>query len=307
MHMESGWSGAARARLAAGLAAFLLLALLGVSGLPAQVAFADEGLAAGVALLTTAPADDGAALAERMGMTLDVVDPEMVEAKQLSPDCGLYVSAVESGGPASVAGIRVGDVLTHADGAFIVNMDDLDYVLEGKSAGDSVALRLERGHDILLVQVTFDDGTAEDMDGRGYRVRDWRSSPVNGGIYGGGAGVAQRVLVGEDSGGGGASGDDAADGDANGASGAADVAGGGEAVAGAVDADGSRVAVADSGGSRAGDGGSGDAGRSVAGGDAAGSEAGANVGVVVAVVVACCVGAGVVGGAVLVRRRGRDA
>ena len=304
-HREDCGEGRARSAwmngIALGIAVAFYVALLGLPGLPVQVALADDGLVAGVTMLTTAPldSDDGAALAERMGMTLDVVDPVMVEEKQLSPDCGLYVSAVEKGGPAAAAGIRVGDVLTHVDGAFIVSMDDLDYVLEGKAAGDSVMLRLERGKEILLVQVVFDDGTAEDLNERGYSVRDWRSAPANGGIYGSGAGLGggaalwSNVDIPEDLGGG------AVDG-----AGDAGAAEGDEAVAGAGEADGSRVAVADSGGpARDGAAGSADSDDDVDdfGTDVTAEEIGYLVPVIVGIAVVVVVAA--VAGAVALRRR----
>lgn len=68
---------------------------------------------------------------------------------------GLLVRAVDPDGPASAAGVQVGDLVAGAAGAPVATVDDLHQALD--AAGATLELLLVRGADDLTVTVTFAD------------------------------------------------------------------------------------------------------------------------------------------------------
>ena len=58
---------------------------------------------------------------------------------------GVYVGNVSVGMPAEAAGLIAGDVLISLDGAPISNMDDLRVLMESKTSGDLVEVKVARG------------------------------------------------------------------------------------------------------------------------------------------------------------------
>lgn len=71
---------------------------------------------------------------------------------------GLLVRALEKGGPAARAGVRVGDLVVGAGGRPVRSTDDLHAALDG--AGPSLSLSLVRGVEELDVVVDFEGGEA---------------------------------------------------------------------------------------------------------------------------------------------------
>jgi putative serine protease PepD len=57
---------------------------------------------------------------------------------------GLFVVAVSSGGPAQVAGLRAGDVVTALDGVQVTDVDQLDTLSVTKRPGDTVRVTYRR-------------------------------------------------------------------------------------------------------------------------------------------------------------------
>jgi len=57
---------------------------------------------------------------------------------------GSYVTEVEPNTPAALVGLRVGDVLTQADGRELHNLEDLVRVISAKKVGDKVSLTVHR-------------------------------------------------------------------------------------------------------------------------------------------------------------------
>ena len=57
---------------------------------------------------------------------------------------GLYVTQVRTGGPASSAGLRVGDVITAIEGKPARSTDQLIALTLTKRAGDTVSLSYQR-------------------------------------------------------------------------------------------------------------------------------------------------------------------
>ena len=68
---------------------------------------------------------------------------------------GILVASVTNGGPAYEAGIRMGDVITAADGSAISSFEDLSKLLGEKAPGDTVTLTVERSGQSSDVQVTL--------------------------------------------------------------------------------------------------------------------------------------------------------
>ena len=71
---------------------------------------------------------------------------------------GLLVRAVEEGGPAERAGVRVGDLIVTAGGREVHDADELHEVLDGLGEEGTLQLALVRGTDELTVIVAFGSG-----------------------------------------------------------------------------------------------------------------------------------------------------
>lgn len=97
-------------------------------------------------------------IASAIGATLSAVDDSMAQEKNLSVSSGLYVESVEDGGLAQGAGIEAGDVITAVDGTPVSSLEDLQSILEGKSAGDSVTFTVNRnGEELTLTGTLTED------------------------------------------------------------------------------------------------------------------------------------------------------
>ena len=59
------------------------------------------------------------------------------------PD-GVYVKTVLSGSPASLAGLKEGDIITAVDGTSVSSYDELKKIISGHSSGDKIKLTIER-------------------------------------------------------------------------------------------------------------------------------------------------------------------
>lgn len=71
---------------------------------------------------------------------------------------GVLVHAVESGGPADVAGIRQGDLLVAVGATALVDADSLAVALEAAPPGQPVAVSLVRGAEELSLTVELPEG-----------------------------------------------------------------------------------------------------------------------------------------------------
>jgi serine protease Do len=81
---------------------------------------------------------------------------QMRRAVGLPERSGLLVRGVEQDGPASRAGVLVGDLLVSIDGRELQTIDDLADALE-RSTGDTASLGVVRGAEDLVLQVRFGD------------------------------------------------------------------------------------------------------------------------------------------------------
>lgn len=72
-----------------------------------------------------------------------------------SGDAGAYVQSLVAGGAAEAAGIQVGDLIVAVDGQDIRSFEQLRGVISAYSPGDTVAVEIERGDEVLTVEVTL--------------------------------------------------------------------------------------------------------------------------------------------------------
>jgi S1-C subfamily serine protease len=72
----------------------------------------------------------------------------------LEQESGVRVSSIERNSPASVAGIRVGDLIIGFGGMAVTCVDDLHGLLTGGRIGDGVEIALLRGAQRLLLRIT---------------------------------------------------------------------------------------------------------------------------------------------------------
>jgi hypothetical protein len=133
------------------LSAFLVLALAGCATAPAAPPAAAPAPPAPppVAARPPAPPDT-----ERWtGLVVEPVTEALAASASLPRVEGLYVRQVEPGSPGQRAGIRAGDVLLLAGGAYLATPDALPRALAGASLGSLVEIAVRRGGDLVPVRL----------------------------------------------------------------------------------------------------------------------------------------------------------
>lgn len=93
-----------------------------------------------------------------LGVTAGTVNAQMSQQAGLTP--GVYLYAVEPGGPAAAAGLQAGDIITQIDGTDIQSMTDFTAAKKTFSAGDTSQFTVMRAGQTVTVTVTW--GTAPD-------------------------------------------------------------------------------------------------------------------------------------------------
>lgn len=93
-----------------------------------------------------------------LGVTAGTVNAQMSQQAGLTP--GVYLYAVEPGGPAAAAGLQAEDIITQIDGTDIQSMTDFTAAKKTFSAGDTSQFTVMRAGQTVTVTVTW--GTAPD-------------------------------------------------------------------------------------------------------------------------------------------------
>ena len=83
------------------------------------------------------------------------LDEDLANQVGVDQTSGILVASVTNGGPAYEAGIRMGDVITAADGSAVTSFEDLSKLLGSKKPGDTITLTVERSGQSSDVQVTL--------------------------------------------------------------------------------------------------------------------------------------------------------
>ena len=84
------------------------------------------------------------------------LDEDTVKQYKL-PCLGVYIKSVEDFSPAEKAGLQPGDIITHADGKEISNMDELNEIKNAHKIGDTMTLKINRNGNVKDVTVTLEE------------------------------------------------------------------------------------------------------------------------------------------------------
>jgi len=82
------------------------------------------------------------------------IHPRLVRAHRLAQSNGVLVAGIDSGGPADVAGVAVGDIIIAFKGSPIVSIDDLHRLLVGNEIGKRSILTVIRRTEIIELPIT---------------------------------------------------------------------------------------------------------------------------------------------------------
>ncbi len=112
-----------------------------------------------------------------LGVRLQQVTPALAQALRLRDTKGALIASVEPGGPAEVAGIRTGDVITSFGGRTIESPRDLMRAVAAQRPGTQVQLTLQRAGAVRELTATVGQrdeparsGPAPDGEGAGRRL-----------------------------------------------------------------------------------------------------------------------------------------
>jgi Do/DeqQ family serine protease len=89
-----------------------------------------------------------------VGVELEVIRPEFVEALKLTSAEGVLIKGVVASGPADKAGVKPGDVLVAIDGRAMPNPNAVLNVVTGLAPGSPAKLRLKRKGQDLEIPIT---------------------------------------------------------------------------------------------------------------------------------------------------------
>jgi serine protease Do len=92
-----------------------------------------------------------------MGVSVDDSSPDVIETYGLAQARGVVVTNVVEGGPASRAGLRVGDVIEGLDSGRVERAHKLRWQVASRGVGHSVLLRVRRGERPLKLRVRLEE------------------------------------------------------------------------------------------------------------------------------------------------------
>jgi serine protease Do len=97
-----------------------------------------------------------------MGVSVQDCTPPVVEAYGLLHARGVVVSEVQDGGPASRAGLQVGDVIEGLDTGRVERAHKLRWQVAARGVGRNVVLHVRRGEKPLTLRVKLEDMPGEE-------------------------------------------------------------------------------------------------------------------------------------------------
>jgi membrane-associated protease RseP (regulator of RpoE activity) len=99
-----------------------------------------------------------------LGIRLLEMTPELRTHFGAPKDAGVLVAGVESESPAAKAGIKVGDIVTRADGEKIESGRDLTHVVRGMKSGETLKVEVSRDRAVKLLAVKIEERRAAEVD-----------------------------------------------------------------------------------------------------------------------------------------------
>lgn len=94
-----------------------------------------------------------------LGISYQLINPQLAAAQNLPVDHGAYVADLVAGGPAATAGVQVGDIITAIDGQDIGQTTSLQDLLFQHKPGDTIELTIARGDSGQTMSVKVTLGT----------------------------------------------------------------------------------------------------------------------------------------------------
>jgi 2-alkenal reductase len=119
-----------------------------------------EGLGFSIAINTakaiaTQLIQNGSLARPYLGITFQVITPDVANAYNLPVQWGVYITAVQSGSPASAAKLQVGDIITSMGSVVLDQNNDYINLLFTYKPGDVVDIGYYRGGQTYTVNVTL--------------------------------------------------------------------------------------------------------------------------------------------------------
>ncbi len=99
-----------------------------------------------------------------LGIRLLEMTPELREHFGAPKDAGVLVAGVESESPAAKAGIKVGDIVTRADGERVETGRDLTHVVRGMKSGDTLKVEVSRDRAVKQLSVRIEERRSAQID-----------------------------------------------------------------------------------------------------------------------------------------------
>jgi len=91
-----------------------------------------------------------------LGISGQTVDDTISKSENLKVNYGVIIRQIENNTPASLVGLKVGDVIVAIDGRRVTNMNTLTSIIRSYRVGDEIELEVYKaGGDIVKVKVTL--------------------------------------------------------------------------------------------------------------------------------------------------------
>ena len=99
-----------------------------------------------------------------LGIHLLEMTPELRAHFGAPKDAGVLVAGVESESPAAKAGIKVGDIVTRADGERVESGRDLTHVVRGMKSGETLKVEVSRDRAVKQLSVRIEERRSAQID-----------------------------------------------------------------------------------------------------------------------------------------------
>jgi hypothetical protein len=99
-----------------------------------------------------------------LGIHLLEMTPALREHFGAPRDSGILVADVETGAPASKAGLQVGDVVTRVDGERVESSPDLSRTIRRKKAGETVKIEVQRNKTARTLTATIEERKGREIE-----------------------------------------------------------------------------------------------------------------------------------------------